>query len=83
LLLNLYMTPSTHSERATGPDPSRISVLGTDDKLKGKSAHRKPSPLPLSLDNQLRERMSDAGQRALLEAFAMTAPSLRYVSIIG
>jgi hypothetical protein len=58
-----------------------LYVLGADGKQRIVCGKRDPPLSPLG--DQLSERMNDAGRRALLEAFARTAPSLRYVFLNG
>jgi hypothetical protein len=62
-------------------DPSEPTALALDGE--GKTVHRWRTPPRFLLSDQLAERMNDAGQRALLQAFARAAPCLRYVYLDG
>jgi hypothetical protein len=66
-----------------GLDAAAPPINGTDDEIQRRSIHKPRIPRAFSLSDQLHERMSDAGQRALLEAVIKHAPSLRYVFILG
>jgi hypothetical protein len=66
-----------------GLDAAAPPINGTDDERQMQSIHKTRIPRAFSLSDQLHERMSDAGLRALLEAVLKNAPSLRYVFILG
>jgi hypothetical protein len=83
LHLTLDMAPQTRLDWdwLSAPKPAEAPLLGADGKRKTIYRARTPPPDPFS--DQLSERMNDVGRRTLLDAFASTAPSLRYVFLNG